>query len=302
MHWRIFIPLFFAFTRLWGQSGCELDTVPPDLNLYMGIATVLLDAEPFVILHAIDLDAGTTDNCTAGTNLVFSFSEDPEDQQKTVTCLNAGIQTLTLFAHDESGNYSSGSVTIRIGGLQCRLANAQYELAINFHCSKAIPGESIGIPKLAFTVGSGPSATLIPKSYYSTELLGYSLYIDFIPDFFDQYSGQSIQLLLIDGDPDFTTGISTLDLLALSKHILGIETFSDNYYRIAADVTGDGKITARDIIQLRRLVLGIDEVCPDVPNWRYFFQSETQFQVDDLKNNRIIDCIAVKMGDVNRPY
>jgi len=59
-----------------------------------------------------------------------------------------------------------------------------------------------------------------------------------------------------------------------------------------------GKITAIDIIELRRVVLGIQDSWRYVPNWHYEFLSEPVFLVDEL-HQKTLNCIAVKTGDVN---
>ncbi|WP_246141902.1 dockerin type I domain-containing protein, partial [Phaeodactylibacter luteus] len=56
-------------------------------------------------------------------------------------------------------------------------------------------------------------------------------------------------------DGDYLNGVSTFDLVLISKHILGVEPLSTPYKRIAADVNSSGSITTLDLIQLRKLIL-----------------------------------------------
>ena len=58
-------------------------------------------------------------------------------------------------------------------------------------------------------------------------------------------------------------GVSTLDLILIQRHILGIEKLSSPYKLIAADVDGNGRITATDLAQLRRHVLGLAQSSGD---------------------------------------
>ncbi len=64
-------------------------------------------------------------------------------------------------------------------------------------------------------------------------------------------------------------GVSTLDLLLIQKHILGIEPLSSPYRIIAADANGSGSVTTADIVALRRLILGIDSTLTHSPLWRF---------------------------------
>ncbi len=52
-------------------------------------------------------------------------------------------------------------------------------------------------------------------------------------------------------------GVTTFDLVLISKHILGIEPLVSPYKIIAADATGTGSVTTFDIVELRKLILGI---------------------------------------------
>ena len=56
---------------------------------------------------------------------------------------------------------------------------------------------------------------------------------------------------------DPTLGVSTSDLIAIQKHILGIERFERMDQFVAGDVNKDDDITSIDLIELRKLILGI---------------------------------------------
>jgi hypothetical protein len=67
-------------------------------------------------------------------------------------------------------------------------------------------------------------------------------------------------------------GVTTYDLVLISKHILGIEPFDSPYKMTAADVNNSGSITTFDIVELRKLILGIygPQLPPTPPNpWPY---------------------------------
>lgn len=53
-------------------------------------------------------------------------------------------------------------------------------------------------------------------------------------------------------------GVSTIDAVLIQSHILGKNILNSPYKLIAADVNGDGKVTAIDIVYIKRLILGID--------------------------------------------
>jgi hypothetical protein len=45
--------------------------------------------------------------------------------------------------------------------------------------------------------------------------------------------------------------------------------FDSNYKLLAADVNNDGKVTASDLTELRKLILGITPVLPKNTSWRF---------------------------------
>ncbi len=70
-------------------------------------------------------------------------------------------------------------------------------------------------------------------------------------------------------DTNDINGVSTLDLIHIERHILGIEPLGSPYKLIAADANRSNFISVADLIQIRRLVLGQDTVFPDNTSWRF---------------------------------
>lgn len=105
--------------------------------------------------------------------------------------------------------------------------------------------------------------------------------------------------------------VSTFDLVLIQKHILGIETFSNPFQFIAADVNRDGKINSADLVIMRKVILGVYENFPDNTSWRLIPRTsvfETQHPLkwsDEMlilpgyENLQEIDFIPIKTGDVS---
>ncbi|MFM9947253.1 MAG: dockerin type I domain-containing protein, partial [Saprospiraceae bacterium] len=109
-------------------------------------------------------------------------------------------------------------------------------------------------------------------------------------------------------------GVSTFDLVLISRHILSVEPLNSPYKLIAADVNNDKKITTIDLIHLRKLILAIDTEFANNTSWRfvradYIFPVPTDpwfevfpevYNVNDLTGEiNDADFVAVKIGDVN---
>jgi hypothetical protein len=109
-------------------------------------------------------------------------------------------------------------------------------------------------------------------------------------------------------------GVSTFDLVLMSKHVLGTEQLDSPYKLIAADINKDKRITALDAIELRRLILNININFETNTSWRfipadYVFPNpqnpwaEDFPEVINVNNLQDIltnqDFVATKIGDVN---
>ncbi len=108
-------------------------------------------------------------------------------------------------------------------------------------------------------------------------------------------------------------GLTTLDLVIIQKHVLGLKPVKDYCKLASMDINGDGKITASDILSGRKLILGYTE-----PKLNYNFLSNSyiseninnpQFSLKDAYNIKLnvekgtnyndIDFSGVMTGDVN---
>ena len=64
-------------------------------------------------------------------------------------------------------------------------------------------------------------------------------------------------------------GVTTYDLVLISKHILAIETLNSPWKMIAADANQSGSITTFDIVETRKIILGINQAFPTNTSWRF---------------------------------
>jgi len=102
-------------------------------------------------------------------------------------------------------------------------------------------------------------------------------------------------------DMDHKNGISTRDLINIQEHLIGKKKVDSWYKRQAADINADGKISAGDLLELRRLILGITDRFPENTSWRFFdrLQNQEQYFINPMKDLMRVDFVAVKIGDIN---
>lgn len=125
-------------------------------------------------------------------------------------------------------------------------------------------------------------------------------------------SGKDYTLLpILDINP--LNGISTLDLIKLQHHIIGRKPILDPYQLIAADVNNSKSISLADLIELKKLILGLNIKFLNNKSWR-FVDNEYKFpnptnpwspSFPELKNfnnlfgNQKGSFIGVKIGDLS---
>ncbi len=114
-------------------------------------------------------------------------------------------------------------------------------------------------------------------------------------------------------DEDPLNGVSSFDLVLIAKHLLQIESLNSPYKMIAADINNSGSITTMDLLELRKLILYINESFPENTSWRFleaayvFPQPGNPFSntfpeavyINGLTPNEQHDFVGVKIGDVN---
>ena len=128
---------------------------------------------------------------------------------------------------------------------------------------------------------------------------------------------EGVQIRLTKED-NHVNGVSSLDIVLMSRHILGLAPFNNPNQYIAMDTNKSGSITAFDLIQIRRLILGLETVFPNNEAWRFIEKGRLAnlifnqagnpeyagnindlFSLENGDNNTILNFIAIKVGDAN---
>ena len=108
-------------------------------------------------------------------------------------------------------------------------------------------------------------------------------------------------------------GCSTLDLIKISQHILGVEQLGSPYKLLASDANASGTLTPLDQIAIRKVILSIETSFPGKPNWQFFpgnysFPDPTDpfddllpdtFFINNFTTDIIVNFIGIKTGDID---
>ncbi len=253
------------------------------------------------------------DNCTPPQELDFriwhsSYSDvapsKAEEIQKLPNALELGcdyldLQRVQVYLLDKEANFSSCVTNIIIDNGEFACTSSL--LPRSSLAGKIIMENGVEVEEVAVQIKN----TLIeePTPYMTSTDGNYH---------FDLTKNQNYQIIP-QKNINPLNGVTTYDLVLISKHILKIEEITSPYYQIAADVNRSGTITAFDMVQLRQLILNVTTEFDNNESWRfvdaaYVFESDNplteafnevidvQLEDADQMNH---DFIAVKIGDVN---
>ncbi len=273
-------------------SGLAASLVLMDLD-----TNGVFDAE-MVELWASDFDAKSYHTCN--NPIVLSFSSDTTERNRIYDCDDIGVNVVQLWVTDVVTGAQDYCVTFvdiqdNNGDNVCDPEDDNGKVVIEGDIYTEFNDEvegvmvSIGIPDLeVMTDEQGTYA-------FSSMPIGGSYNV--VPQ----------------KDNEYLNGISTLDLILIQRHILGLEYLDSPYKMIAADVNKNDEITAIDLVELRKLILGVYSELPENTSWR-FVDAEYNFvdpynpwlnnisedyEISDLVSDMDIDFIGVKIGDVN---
>jgi len=108
-------------------------------------------------------------------------------------------------------------------------------------------------------------------------------------------------------------GVSTLDIILLSQHLLGTQEFTTPHQYIAADVTKDGRLSVSDMMEIRQLILDKMDKYSNNNSWRFIdgnfefpqrvnplrAQIPESYLISELTEDMEINFVGVKVGDIN---
>ncbi len=114
-------------------------------------------------------------------------------------------------------------------------------------------------------------------------------------------------------DEGYRNGTSILDIVLISRHLIGLQALSSPYQHIAADVDGNGTVSTFDMIDLQRLLLFIDNEFPNNTSWKFVDADYTfndpqnplgedfpEYRISEmLSENELFNFVGIKIGDID---
>ncbi len=217
-------------------------------------------------------------------------------------CTELGAQTVEIWAKDLGGNagFCTAALTLTDADSSCN--NPLLTVAGSLKTETGTAAKNAEVSLAAIPPVGQPFILL----FYS-DLQGTFAFLEEIP-------ATSDYTLTPFKDDEHLNGVSTFDLVLISRHILGLQPLNSPYKLIAADANKNNSITTFDIVELRKLILGIYPKLPINTSWRfvnadYAFPDpgnpfllpfpESITRSDIMADQLDDDFVAIKIGDVN---
>jgi hypothetical protein len=263
-------------------NGLSTNLTPMDIT-GDGIPDVARDT-----IWAKDFDAGSYHNC--GYHVDISFSSDITNNYRVYDCDSIGVRTVEMWVTDINGNTSFCKTFIDVQD------NSGF-------CPPNLKSSNV---EGFVTIETGDGVQNVSVNGLMTDQNGKYVFLQ-IPN----GNPISVKPSKTDG---WLNGVSTADIVKIQRHILGLETLNSAYKMIAADVNKSRSITAKDVSDLRKLILGITTEIPGNTSWRFVDKTYTftnpltaldqnfpeSFDINSVNGNMNLDFYAMKTGDVNQ--
>jgi hypothetical protein len=267
-----------------------------------------------VTLWAKDFNASSFDDCTSSADLLYSFSGDAYEPSRTFNATNIpafGVEiSIQIWVADggtddncnglitwneRNKDYCTTTVVFTDNSGNCdHSGSILYEGEIFTYHEDAVEAVNVSLVNNNETI-------------FAMNTADNGKYLLVIPEIDGQRYTIKPQRLDLPRN-----GVSTLDLVRIQKHLLGKELFDSPYQYIAADANNNEQLSAIDLIEIRKLILGIYTEFPSNESWRFvdknYLMTNPQhpWPFDDVINIQYegvsvsgLDFVAVKVGDVN---
>jgi len=285
-----------------------------------------------VELWAVDFNIGSFDNCTPASQLLYTFNEANPVLSKinqthffkgagldaTIVEYNAGTAQKWIPSTRSSGmvfdcdDLPSTQIKMTVWDDKLNYDFCTVTLNLNDNQGACGTNASVGI--------SGTVKTPANKQLENAEVTlenGISEMTKMVLSSTGGYAFTSAPMhydyqIIPAKNNDYLNGVSTLDLVMIQRHLLGINRFSSAYHTIAADVNKDNRVTASDLTELRKLILGIYDRLPNNNSWRFINTAQTFADINSpwplVEKILITDLnrpmpnqnfVAVKVGDID---
>jgi hypothetical protein len=281
------------------------DCKKPTPICFNGLAVDLMPTSGMADVAAVLWNAGSYDNCTQQPNLRYRIERMmtsdgvtvPNETVLTVDCDDLGSLQVRMWVGDEFGNWDFCETYILVQnnmGADCDDITGDI-------AGKVFTENNEGVEEAKVDVNSsGLNSKFDMTNVAGNFMVSAAMY--------NTYEVKPFR------NDNAANGVSTLDILLIQRHILGLQNLNSPYKLIAADANKTGTITAADLVEIRKVILGKADMFAGNTSWRfvptdYVFNNPANAQGEAFPESRIINGLSanmmnenfygIKIGDVN---
>ncbi|MFZ4545109.1 MAG: HYR domain-containing protein [Saprospiraceae bacterium] len=265
-----------------------LDVLKPTAVCINGLSTNV-GANGIVTLDAKMFDGGSNDNCTSTNELTLNIVP------TTFSCNLIGPNLVTFTVTDKGGNTDVCTTFVDV--------QDQFKVCpTNVNKTAAIAGaimtaQDLGVEKVDIMMNGAISqiSTTNAGNYMIYKPVGNNYVVK------PEKTGDELN------------GVTTFDVVRMTRHILGLDKITNPYTLIAADVNKNGTISSADIVAARRVILGLSPKFAATQNsWRFvkkdfvftnplnpFASPFPELNIVSLNSDLTSNFVAIKIGDLN---
>ncbi len=296
-------------TGTFSISISVVDEINPIVNCIKVFPEI--ETNGFVSVVPEDYIFTMSDNCTDSVDLdlffVLDWTGDGDDDLSdntlaeiiTFDCNDVDIlQAIFVAIIDEAGNFT-------VCGAQTTVIDP------NGNCPSPPSGLVQGNVETHYGSAVQSTAVYLSGDMEDMEMVENTGFYSFN----DVQEGDDVTLAPFNNEEP-AKGITTLDILLIQKHILGLQILPTPYDIIAADADNNQTISGVDIIQLQKIVLGTYDEFPNNNSFRFVdanyafadptnpFSSTFPESADffNLQGSVEQDFVGIKVGDVNGSF
>lgn len=298
---------------------------------------------------AKDVDHGSFAKC-GNKNLVLSFSSDVNDRSRIFTCADLGKNHVELWVTDQYGNKSFCKTYIEVQNNNANIPDCKRDSAHGGNTSfLTIAGNLQGedpslVDDATLSLIDMNSYTITERNEYSINIhydtiktqSGTILYVErrdtLTRKIIDSLKGKVLSTLNstlntpyifkdITKNKDYKIipnnsnpnlkGLNIEDAIVLLRHTLGLQSITNPYKKIAADINNDGKISSADFDLFYGVLTGKKQIGHIPRLWRYlpisynpsYYPSglqEYNMYLPLSKDMSKEDFVAIKIGNLSK--
>jgi hypothetical protein len=252
------------------------------------LVTEIMQGGMSAVINVYDFEIGSFDNCS---DVVLSFSPDVNDTDRQFDCSQLGDNTLEVWVTDAAGNQDFATVTLELQDNMGECGPGQLTVA-----GALTTQNDEGIEDAEIEINGGLFNQTTDASGAFT---------------FDLPAGGDYSLVpALDADAD--NGVTTFDIVLITRHILGVELFNSAYQMIAADANNSQTVTTLDAVAIRKVILQLEDSFPNNTSWRFVDGAHVftdvmnpwgfpeVVNINNLATDQLaVDFTGIKVGDVN---